>query len=432
MFTFTSKLFHIIFKEKLDFSFSEYGFIRYVNNIQWFAVAKIISLIISFLTTIIIARLLKPELFGTLNYILSFVGLFAVIANLGIGNVLYRELILHKEEREKLLGSAISLNLIMSAVAFLLITVSLFFIHESFGVKSLIFLMSFSLITQPLTLLSFDFLKDGEGKYVTIAQVITVFIVNVAKIISVYLFLSLETFITILVLENIIVGLIYIYQIKKIKRRSLSFSFNVGHMLNLFYLSLPMALYGIFSEIYTRIDQIMLRHYLDMHAVGFYSAGARLTELWYIIPNILLAALFPALTNVKNNQEEYRKRFSFLFYTLTILALCISFVVFLLRDVLVRIIYGNDFLVAAPLLGVYIFSLLGYYLSLLIFQDFFLSEKKWLIVILPLSIAILNVILNIILIPQKGALGAALATVISYNVTPLFFIALKKFRTFKP
>lgn len=421
MLTSISNTAHKFLKKIFSNHFEKGGFITYANNIQWFVIAKVGSLFLSFFTTIVVARIFGPEQFGILNYVLSIVGLFSVFANLGISQVVYREITLQKERRDEILGSAIFLNTITAISTVLLVYISLLFINESLYVKYLILLLSISFVLQPLTLLSYDFLKDREAKYVTITQISTLFIASFLKILIVYYFVSVTFFIAVLVLENLVAGFIYIYQIRKIKRRSLSLVVNKGRVFSIFYMSLPLILFSSFSEIYSRIDQIMLRSYLDIKAVGIYSASVRLTEIWYLVPNILLGALFPALANVKNDDKEYRKRYNMLLSVLVGSALFISFVVFFLRDYIVKIVYGSDFIAAAPVLGVYIFSILGFFISLLVYQDLFLRNNKWAITLLPFLTAILNIILNMILIPKYGMVGAAVATVVSYNIVAVGF-----------
>lgn len=427
MITILSSVLHKTFLKIYGNHFEKNGFVTYTNNIQWFTIAKIWSLLLSFSTTVVTTRIFGPEQYGILNYVLSFTGLFSVLATLGIGTIVYRELTLFKEKREELLGSAFFLNMITSLVAILAISVTLFFVHESFYIKMLIVLMSLSFITQPLTLLSFDFLKDKEGKYVTITQIITLSLSSILKILSAYFLSSVTFFIAILIFENIITGLIYSYQIRKIKGRTLKFTVSKSTVLTLFSLSLPLVFYGAFSEIYARIDQIMLRSYIDIKAVGIYSAAVRITEIWYMVPNILLGALFPALANVKDNHKEYTKRFNILLFIFAALSVIISLAVFLSRTFLIRIIYGETFIVAAPVLGVYIFSIIGFFISLLLYQDLFLrTSNKWTITLIPFFTALLNIALNMLLIPIKGALGAALATTISYNLVAIgFYIAMK-------
>lgn len=427
MVTSTSRFFLRVFKHFFGERFNEVGFITYTNNIQWFTIARIINLGISLCTTIIIARLLGPSAFGLFNYALSIVALFTVISNLGISNILYKQLTLEKESREEIIGSALFLNMITASIAIGIVIVSLIFIKETPYVKSLILLLSLTFVTYPLTLLSFDFLKDAEAKYVTITQIVTLFISNICKIIAIYYFSSIAYMAVVLILENIIAGALYAYQISFIKKRSLTFTVNRKRVRLIFSLSLPLIFYGAFSEIYARIDQIMLKFYLDTVAVGLYSASVRLTEIWYMVPNILAGALFPALANAKNDLLNYRKRYRMLLVILTGAAGIISFVVYFTREYLIRIIYGTDFLPASPILGIYIFSLIGYFLSLLIYQDLFIRHSnKWLVALLPFSTAVINVILNIFLIPLYGTVGAAIATTVSYNIVPLTFYLTRK------
>jgi O-antigen/teichoic acid export membrane protein len=164
---------HDIFEKIFGTQFSKEGFIAYANNVQWFTLARFISLALSFLTTILIARLFGPEQFGILNYVISIIGLFSILSNFGISATLYKELTLKKEKREEIFGSALTLNYITATTTFIIVLISLFFIRESFYVKSLIVLLSLTFLTQPMNLLSFDFLKDREGKYVAITQIIT-------------------------------------------------------------------------------------------------------------------------------------------------------------------------------------------------------------------------------------------------------------------
>lgn len=426
MLTKISKVIHKISEKIFGKHFENEGFVAYANNVQWFTLAKIASLILSFFTTLTVARLFGPEQFGILNYVLSIVGLFSIFATFGIGNVVYKELILQKEKRDEIFGSAFLLNSITALITFLVVFISMYFINESPYVKFLIILLSLTFITQPLTLLSFDFLKDKEGKYVAIAQTITLFISSFLKILITYFYSSVTLFIGILILENIITGLIYIYQIKIIKKREISFKIKPSQVSYIFYSSLPLILFGAFSEIYARIDQIMLRNYLDMNAVGLYAAGVRITEMWYLIPNILLGALFPALANVKDNRKEYQKRYNILLAVLTSSAFIICFSVFFLKDYIVKIIYGGEFAAASPILGVYIFSIIGFFISSLLYQDLFLRSNKWAITLIPFLTAVLNIGLNIFLIPTYGVMGAATATVISYNIVPICFYVVKQ------
>ncbi len=432
MLTKLSHFIHSLLSSTFKNKFSKEGFVIYARNVEWFGISKIFTLIFSLITTMVVARSLGPEIFGKLNYALSIVGIFSVFANLGIDNILYRELVAHKEKREELLGSAIFLKLILGVVSILGIIIFLFFLQEEMYLKIIIGLLSLSFVTQPLTLLSFDFLKDKEAKYVTITQVLTLLISSGLKILSVILTPSLIYFSLILVIENIIAGSLYIYQLKKIKKVNLRLLPTKRMTASIFFLSLPLVLFSVFGEIYARIDQIMLRHFIDTTTVGFYAAAVRVTELCYTLPNILIGALFPALVNAsRDSQAEYSKRFKVFFITLGASSFIISILFFLSSDIFIKIIYGTEFFASGAILKIYIFSLFGSFISGLIYQDLIIKNNTRLLITLPALTAILNITLNIYFIPLYGAPGAALATVISYNLTPVFWYVLKNLPIYK-
>lgn len=406
--------------------FNEASFIISIKNIQWIGVSKVFSMIISFVTTAIVARHFGPENFGTLNYALSFVGIFAVFATLGVSSVVYRELVKSKERREEILGSAIFLTFIASLLTIISISIYLYYSKESSEMSLLIFLASLTFITQPLSLLQIDFLKDSEARYVTINQLITSFAANAGKIFVVISYGSVWIFIAILVAENVLSGIIYTYQITRIKKRAMSLKISFPLMKSIFYSALPYAVSLSFMDIYARIDQVMLKHYLDVSSVGLYAAATKVTELWYFIPNIIITGLYPVLANKDMTEEKRRKRFIFLLQILFVVSLIISFVVFLLKDYIIKIIYGVEFIAASPILAIYIFSLAGTFTSLLILQELFIKERNWSVVLIPGGNAILNIVLNLFLIPLYGVYGAAVATVISYNLIPLVYYLTKK------
>jgi PST family polysaccharide transporter len=115
---------------------------------------------------------------------------------------------------------------------------------------------------------------------------------------------------------------------------------------------------------------------VDITTVGIYSASVKVTEMWYLVPNILLGALFPALANVKNDRNEYNKRYNILLIALVISSILISCFIFLFKEGIINLIYGNEFSSAANILGVYIFSIVGFFVSSLIYNTFLKQKYK--------------------------------------------------------
>lgn len=400
---------------------SKSGFVHYTKNIQWFLIAKIFSMALSMVTTVIMARILGPNSFGTLSYVLSFVGLFAVLSNLGIDNVLYKELVLHKEKREEILGSAITLKLATGILALFTCFAVVLLTNQPTAIKALILLLSFSFITQTFSLFGYDFYKDGESKYVTYAQIISQTISNSLKISVIYLYSSLLLFVGILIIEQILTGLLYIYQIKK-RGRTLALKVSKARILALLVQSIPLTIFSASTEIYTRIDQIMIAHYINTTTVGLYAAATRLTEIWYTIPNILIGALFPALMNSYGTPEKYTKRFRFLMIVLIFLAILISTCMVLFGKYIILFIYGESFSKSYPILAIYSLSLVGSFTSALINIDLLVKKRVWISAAISAITCLFNIALNILLIPNYETAGAAIATVISYSMIPVIYL----------
>lgn len=413
--------------DKIKTELRKEGALKYIRSVKWTTLAKISTMAISLLTTIIMARILGPVSFGALSYVLSAVGIFSILATLGIDNVVYKNITEQKEKREEILSSAIFLKILSGLTAFILLIILTLLSNETLYIKKLIIIFGLSFITQPLILLSYDFLKDSESKYVTITQIITMIVSSFLKIFIIYTTSSLLGVIAIMVVENILAGAIYLYQIKIFRKLPFKFKPNRGQMTYILLLSLPLVLFSAFSEIYYKIDQIMLRHYMDVTAVGVYAAAVRLSEVWFFVPNILMASLFPAFINTKDNKAEYNKRLKYFMLLLGSLGIIICTINVAFSKIIVGLVYGSEFAESAKILTVYTLSVIGSFLSFLIYQDLFIKNKRKLLLFIPFVTMIINIWLNTILIPTQGVIGAAWATVISYSLIPIMYIIFNRF-----
>jgi len=173
----------------------------------------------------------------------------------------------------------------------------------------------------------------------------------------------------------------------------------------------------------------MIQNMIDTKSVGIYDAAVRLTEVWYMIPNILMASLFPAMINSKNNEQKYFKRIKLVFILMLTISIVLSIGNVLFSKLIIYTLYGKEFSGSVIILSIYSFSLIGTFLGLLM-NNYLLSENNKVLIFLNSFIAMaLNIILNIILIPRMGMAGAAIATAISYSMVCLIPFVSKKVRS---
>jgi len=130
-----------------------------------------------------------------------------------------------------------------------------------------------------------------------------------------------------------------------------------ARMVELLRESWPLVLSGLAIIVYMQIDQIMLGQMSGDEAVGLYSAAIRLSEVWYFIPTIIVSSVFPAIVEAKKlDSAVYYERLKKLFSLLAGIAYGVSIPLTFLAPYLVRILYGQGYLAAVPILSIHIWA----------------------------------------------------------------------------
>jgi len=186
--------------------------------------------------------------------------------------------------------------------------------------------------------------------------------------------------------------------------------------------ALPLALSSAAVVLYTKIDNIFILKYLDEESVGFYAAAARFSEIFFLIPTLFLPSIFPMfLKEYRINRKHFNKKINLLLYALIILGAFFSTFIILFAEKIVILVYGDQYLNSVmPLKIISLIIPLVYIDELL---------RRWIIITDNLAYAIqrqtiglfVNIILNFILIPIYGLLGAAVASLISFAFSTVVF-----------
>ena len=411
-----------LLKTKIIEKWEHEGFQKYFRNTGWMFVGKILSLIIAFVATAYIARNLGPTNYGQLSYAISYVGLFAFISALGLDQIIYRDVIKYPEQKNKYLGTAFILKTFAGLLTIFICILSAAFFSDKDVSLFLIFIISLTFIFNPFNLINYEFQAEAKSKYPTIISLITVLILNVLKIIIILNNQGVIYLALIILLEPILMGLGLFYFRLKIYGKFIGFTFDKNIALKLLKDSFPLIFATAFFGIYARIDQVMIKNMLNTESVGLYDAAVRVSELWYFLPNIIVVSLFPAIINAKNvSKELYYRRLKKLFLGVTLLSVFTAMITMFLSKYFILIIFGAGFIGAVSVLNIYVWSNIGATLNnlsqqLLIAEH--MSKKISFIIFLGM---IVNVGLNIWLIPMYGMSGAAFATLVSYIVP---FLAL--------
>ena len=176
-----------------------------------------------------------------------------------------------------------------------------------------------------------------------------------------------------------------------------------------------------------KIDQIMLGEMKGAKEVGIYSAAVRISELWYFIPTAIVSSVAPAIYAAKEKSEHhYYKRIGQLLRLLTYISLAIAIPMTFLSNNVILMMFGSGYLEASPILAVHIWASLFVFMGIATLPWFIAEGLNNISLGKTLLGAILNVILNFLLIPEYGGFGATIATISSQAAAAFFSNAIDK------
>ncbi|MFS1899397.1 flippase [Vibrio cyclitrophicus] len=400
-----------------------------VFNTGWLFSEKIISLAITFILNIFLARHLTPEGYGEYNFLVAFVGLLFPFTSVGLNAIVTREIV-KGVNHYKVLGTSLTIRFIGSCIAVLLSCIAVFLIYI-FGtgliieIKWLIY-ASLANIFTTLYVIEYYFNSEVESKYCAFVRTITLIISSFAKIIGVYFSCSIEYFLIVMLLDLLIKGLLFVltffFYTNKYKDTTEigKFCFDSSYGMTLLNQSKWLILSGFMSVIYLKIDQIMLGMMSGSEVLGVYSVAAKLSEVWYFFPIAITTSFFPKLIKSKVNEAEYQSNLNNLCGLLLWMAIILAVITTFISYDIIIFAFGVEYKDSSYILNVHIWAGLFIFMRAL-FSKWLIAEnlQKYSLITHGIA-AIVNLSLNFILIPIYGAMGAAVATIISYGISSYF------------
>jgi O-antigen/teichoic acid export membrane protein len=404
-----------------------YNLVRYTFNTGWMFAEKVLLMVVAFFVGIYVARYLGPEKYGLLNYAISFVAIFKVLAGLGLDNVLIKRLTNNKDNKTQILGTALSIKTLASIFCFFIILIIAIFSEEAFDNKVIIIIIATGMLIENPFIIRLYFVSIVKAKYNTLTNSAATIVVSISRIAFILLHKDLTWFACSYLLESIIIapGLLYLYHKKN--QDLFKWRFNYQLSKDIMKDSWPLLLSGLSVMLYMRIDQIMIKYMLDEKAVGIYTAAVKISEIFYFIPAIIADSVFPAIIKAKNhNINLYNKGNQQLLNVVSLVSFMITLPIFIFSNQIITNLYGIDYASASNVLKVHVLSF--------IFVGWGLVSGKWLITenlyknnfYRTIAGAIVNIVANLFLIRMLNIIGAAIATLISYMVAGFLFDVLKK------
>lgn len=405
------------------------GIQRYAGNTLWALLARVINTLTSFFVVIYLIRYLGPTNYGELSYALSFVGLFGIIAALGIDNILYRDLVKYPEKRNVYLGTAFVIRIVAGVVTAIIAGTAGIIANPDDVSRVVILLLSGTFIFNAFSIIANEFQANVAQKYPSLVTLIVVLILNILKLVVIWRGEGILYIAAILLLEPILYAVLLSYIRVRHYGSFLNWRFDRNIAISLLRDSWPFMFIAVFITLYSRIDQIMLKHLLDSSAVGIYDAALRIAEAWLFVPAIIASSLFPAIVNAKSlGVSEYRARLLTLTATFVVVASIIALVLSLISKPLMLLLYGEAFAGSAAVFSIYAWVSVWAVIDITMRNFLIIENLRKTIFFVTVGTGLLNTALNFVLIPALGPAGAAWSTLISYAIFSLPLIMVYRLK----
>jgi len=365
----------------------------------------------------VVARYLGPADFGLLSYAFALASLFAIVGHLGLDGLIVRELVREPDQATHVLGTVFTMKLVAYILAALtLVAYAILLQSHSQTEIYLLCLAAVSIAISPVATFSSWFHARVLARYVSISATIALVVAGTGKLAFVFIGASVIAFAAMNVVQIVIAAVIGIFFYIRIKGPPLmQWKFSPVVAKALLSESWMIFFGAIFAIIYLKIDQVMLRWLVGPQEVGVYAVAATLSEAAYFIPAAICTSVFPKLVELRKvDGAAYYARLQSLFDILSLVALGVLISILFLGGPLILAIFGEEYQASVPILLVHALATPFIFLRFA-FNGWILVEKLAVFSLITQGIgALLNVMLNLVLIPHFSGLGAAAATVASY------------------
>lgn len=392
----------------------------------------VLSKILGYVYRIIIARLFGPEEYGLFSLALMVLGWFSAFAALGLteGVTRYSSVYQVNGRKDKLayllkfMSSMIILTTLFAAIVLFassdFISTQIFHdIDLSFYLKIFAFLIPIGVFNH----LFLGFIRSHGlvGWYSFILNILQ----NVVKVAFLILLIPLGSQSTALVASyflGIFSMLLVSYSVCKYKFPDIFYKNFPKEKekqkirSEVISYSWPLLLYGIVVNIFFWIDSFAIGYFENPGAVGIYNAAVPIAMLMGIAPELFMAIFLPLITKEysKKNKKVIEELSKQVTKWIFLINLPILVMIILFPGALINILFGAEYLGAENSLRVLGIGTLIFSLNTVAHNLISMTGKSKVILYNFLFASIANIILNFILVPKLGLLGAAISTTLIY------------------
>lgn len=367
-----------------------------------------------FLIFLIIARNYSAKQYGEIITVFSLANIFIIFFDFGLPVLLQKEVSLFGKKASGFLNNVLLINIVFFPFYIFSVFFYCIIFYQSIQTNLIIiisltvYLFSlgniFSKALSGLKLFKSLFFSLLVSRLYTLILIISALLISDPGMNEIFLITMSGSAVQLAIL---------FYYTSKNKLISFKYFFDLKKSIILLKSASPLGLAVIFNFLYDKIDIIIISKLTDFDQVAFYNIGYGIYKTSSLAYSFIFISGFTRISYIAGNKKAVSLFFKKYFSVLSAICLVIAIILFAVPDILVKLIYTDKMAEASPVLRILAFAVFGLAfnnLTGIMLNGLGMYKKNMYIALTGL---LLNIILNIIFIPEYGILAAATVTVVT-------------------
>lgn len=386
------------------------------ENIIFNVIKTLVTILYPIIMFVYVTHIISVEGLGRVTFAKNFVSYFCMLASLGINYYGIREgakIAKDKNQFSKFFWEILTINKISTAISFFILLITIFMVKGLVSYRILLLMNSISVIIGGI---GSEWVLGAleEYKFISLRTII----IQLMCMILAFIFIKCEAdymkYAVLLVLSGYgpyVFNYVFILKhkiIKKIPHDQLEYKKHLKPILVLFAMLVSI-------EIYTLLDSTMLGFVRGDYAVGIYTAAIKIPRLINSVIASVGTVLVPRLAlYCENNISMFYYLIKKVVNYIFLVTIPCAIGIFIMADEIIMLICGEKYIPAILTLRILSFLVYIIPINVLFNNQIFIPMRKEKYVLQSTCLgAVINIILNSILIPEFAENGAAIATVLA-------------------
>lgn len=390
---------------------------RIAKNAGFIFLGQAVGAVLGILLVVFLARFLGDVQYGKYAFAFAFTGLFLIISDLGLSVLSVREIARVPQKASEYLTTISLTKLVLSLIMVGLIVVVINLMHYPKDTTIAVYIIGFITVFTSLSGFSRAIFRAFERmEYEAMTVVVERVLVVGAALAVLFLGYGLVQVVSaMLVAQAITCMFTLIVCIRKFARPQLRFDFSLSK--RLVKAALPFGIASIFSAIIVQSGTVVLSIMKGDAVVGWYNCAYTIVLGTLFIPSAFCSSIYPVLSKyfVSSNDSlviGYEKALKFLW----VLAIPLGIGTTLIAGKIIFLLYGAEYANSVIALQILVWAASAVFLTSVVGHTLASTDKQIVDMRIYGMCALLNVVLNLILIPRFSYIGAGIASVISQIV----------------